>query len=480
MSRSKRVLDVLIVGGGLSGLLIADHLQRRGMTGMILEAGPAPSGARFTRSLPPRAADFQTAVRPLLPIDDEQWKFRSEGLPYEWVRVRAAGGRSLLWGGWCTRPTEQNWRDAAALCTPWPVSFRALEPYWKQVERRLHVRTGRVSRFFEPIARELGLSLAPKRGAPFASKQRAITGLDLARPFPVVEHTVATGIDIESGRVQGVETLHTLTGERRSLAARHVVLCASPIETTRLLLASGITGAGRPVGSGLVDHVVASCLAILPQRTTAEANLFHRAVLIPRFVNAGKMGRTNRRDYSSGFITEARGPVPLRQLGDEAIASLGVDAADADKLSYCSVHAIGEVAPHPQQRVTLDTETHDSLGRPIPVVHLAWHEEQGRMIGDMEETVAAIADSLAPPGSRIIRLRDPHIAGGIAHEAGTAAMGMSADHGVTDPWGRVFGVEGLAIGDASVMPTALDRHPSLTLFALALRTAERLATSPAP
>jgi choline dehydrogenase-like flavoprotein len=47
--------------------------------------------------------------------------------------------------------------------------------------------------------------------------------------------------------------------------------------------------------------------------------------------------------------------------------------------------------------------------------------------------------------------------------------------GVTDSWGAVFGVQGLYIADASVMPTALDRHPTLTLAALALRTADRVA-----
>jgi choline dehydrogenase-like flavoprotein len=108
------------------------------------------------------------------------------------------------------------------------------------------------------------------------------------------------------------------------------------------------------------------------------------------------------------------------------------------------------------------------------VIHLAWSDEQHAMAADMEETVAAVADALAPPGSRIIQLREALRPGGIAHEAGTARMGRNRSEGVTDPWGAVYGVQGLYIADASVMPTALDRHPTLTVVALALRTADRV------
>jgi choline dehydrogenase-like flavoprotein len=108
-------------------------------------------------------------------------------------------------------------------------------------------------------------------------------------------------------------------------------------------------------------------------------------------------------------------------------------------------------------------------------VNLAWSGEQKAMAIDMEETVAAVGDALAPSGSRIIQLREALRPGGIAHEAGTARMGKNPREGVTDSWGTVFGVHGLYIADASVMPTALDRHPTLTLLALALRTTDRVA-----
>ena len=96
------------------------------------------------------------------------------------------------------------------------------------------------------------------------------------------------------------------------------------------------------------------------------------------------------------------------------------------------------------------------------------------MARDMAETVAAVADALAVAGSRIIPLRDPLRPGGIAHEAGTARMARTPGKGATDEYGAVHGIKGLFVADASVMPTALDRHPTLTLLALAMRTAKRI------
>jgi choline dehydrogenase-like flavoprotein len=57
-----------------------------------------------------------------------------------------------------------------------------------------------------------------------------------------------------------------------------------------------------------------------------------------------------------------------------------------------------------------------------------------------------------------------------AHQMGTARMGRSAADGVIDPEGRVYGVEGLLVTDASAFPSASGVNPMLTIMALAHRT----------
>src|SRR5450631_4585243 len=77
---------VLIIGGGLCGLVVADRLRRRGINCLVLEGGPAPR-----RPLPPEPGRFDGAIKRLLQVDEEAWRFRTFGLPYDWIRVRALG-----------------------------------------------------------------------------------------------------------------------------------------------------------------------------------------------------------------------------------------------------------------------------------------------------------------------------------------------------------------------------------------------------
>lgn len=461
--------SVIIVGGGLCGLAVAGRLRRRGINCLILEAGPAPR-----QNPPPEPRRFGAAIEKLLQVDEDAWRFRTSGLPYDWIRVRALGGRSLLWGGWCERMEAQNFRDAASLEASWPIVLAELQPYYRAAERLLCVRTGRMSAYFRQLTHKLGLAVAPKRGAILPARTRVLCGLDLPRPATTRTNCVALRLILDSGRIRGVEVIDTRTHRKQSLEASAVVLCASPIETARLLLASGVRGESGRVGKGLVDHLLATCIAVLPcsAPSRSPSGPLDQCALVPRFVN---LGRRRRRDYRSGFTVEVQGPIALKKLGAAGIQGLGIDAHEARQLSYCLVNAIGEGHPDERRSIALHAKECDSLGRPIPVVNLAWSDEQRAMAIDMEETVAAVGDALAPPGSRVIRLRDALRPGGIAHEAGTARMGKNSREGVTDSSGAVFGVNGLYVADASVMPTALDRHPTLTLLALALRTADRIA-----
>ena len=65
--------------------------------------------------------------------------------------------------------------------------------------------------------------------------------------------------------------------------------------------------------------------------------------------------------------------------------------------------------------------------------------------------------------------------GGAVHWAGTARMNRSSEHGVCDGTGRIHGVENVAVGDASVFPTPVEKNPTLTLMALSARSALALA-----
>jgi len=92
---------------------------------------------------------------------------------------------------------------------------------------------------------------------------------------------------------------------------------------------------------------------------------------------------------------------------------------------------------------------------------------------DMKQACVNLADALAASGSRLVPLADP-LQLGAGHEAGTCAMGND-ESAVCDPTGRVRGLSNVWVADASVLRTAGDRHPTLTVLAHAQRAADALA-----
>ena len=61
-----------------------------------------------------------------------------------------------------------------------------------------------------------------------------------------------------------------------------------------------------------------------------------------------------------------------------------------------------------------------------------------------------------------------------AHQMGTSRLGADARTAVVDPYGQVYGVHGLYIGDASGFPTACGVNPMVSVMALAYRVARRI------
>lgn len=462
--------DVVVVGGGLAGLIAAERLAAQGVDCLVLEAGPNEK-----RRLPRQdARAFRRAIDPLLAVDGSDWAYETPGLDFDWIRVRAAGGRSLLWGGWSVRPDAQCLRDARAFGRPWPFALDDLTTLFQRAERLLSVQRTLLDESFVRAGEALGLPVIPKRASAGACGCRALVATDWLRRARLAPSRVATRVLLDGGAARGVEYIDPVTRRRGTVRARAVVLAASPIETARLLLGSDLaahTDAAAHVGRGLVDHLVASYLVLLPRPAAdpTPAGPLRRAAFVPRFVN---LGRRARRDYRGGFTLELHGPESAADLPREGLDALGLDPQTAPDHAYYLVHAMGEVPHDARRRVEIDAARTDGLGRPRPLVHLAWDDEQPRMVRDMEESCVAFADALAEPGSRIFPIRHTLKPGGVAHEAGTCAMGRSARTSVADLTGRVHGLRGLYIADGSLLPSALDCPPTLTVLALALNTAD--------
>lgn len=420
------MIDVVVVGAGPTGCLVADRLCERGLHVELLEAGP----------LDKRSNTLEASA------------YQARGAPYDWIRVRGVGGRSLVWGGWCQRFSDEGFRRAG-----WPISGRTMAEAYRVVERRLGVVTGPLDDRFRQLSRALGVPVLPKRAPLVAggiwtarrsrSSARARTGM------------LAIALEHGAGRGREIVALDLARKKRVSFAARAFVLAPSAIETACILLRSGIE---PRVGRRLVDHVVLGAVLWEEADVPRASHPLAGHALVPNVVNEGP---GSRRPYRGGFSVEILGP--MRASG---MRELGVEPPTGAR-SATLIHTIGEIFPDPRRFVELGA-TADREARPR--IHWVVTAEDRKLLRDMERGCTRVADQLATTHSQLTVLSP--MSGG--HEAGTCPIGPTK-HALVDAHGRLGAMPNVWIADASIMPTAGDRHPTLTLLAHGERLSRALA-----
>ena len=148
---SNEVYDVLIIGSGHSGGMAAKILTEKGIRCLMLNAGPVADVSRDVRRMPASELPFR-GFRPPGQVDhvfqanefnanvwvDERevpYTYDAEH-PYNWVRVRLFGGRSLFWSRQSFRLSDYELKGAShdGFGTDWPISYADLAPYYSRVE----------------------------------------------------------------------------------------------------------------------------------------------------------------------------------------------------------------------------------------------------------------------------------------------------------------------------------------------------------
>jgi choline dehydrogenase-like flavoprotein len=131
--------------------------------------------------------------------------------------------------------------------------------------------------------------------------------------------------------------------------------------------------------------------------------------------------------------------------------------------------------PTPQARVELSRDVRDSRGRAVARMSGTTHMETVRTARYMKSKAE---EWLRAAGARQIWGREPTLGlSGHQHQAGTARMSATAETGVTDQWGRVWGHDNLFVADGALHVTNGGFNPVLTIMALAMRAGDHIARS---
>lgn len=147
--------DVVIVGSGVVGALMADQLVRQGYSVVVIEAGlriERATAVENWRNMPfPNrvGSDFQglypqakAAPAPLyFPPNDYVALSGPSGGSFKQGYLRTVGGTTWHWAASCWRhlPVDFRMKSTYGVGRDWPISYDDLEPYYCRAEEELGV-----------------------------------------------------------------------------------------------------------------------------------------------------------------------------------------------------------------------------------------------------------------------------------------------------------------------------------------------------
>ena len=277
-----------------------------------------------------------------------------------------------------------------------------------------------------------------------------------------------------------------------------VVMAASAIETVRLALLSQFPDRSGKLGRRLMMHSFIDGTAIFAAermhayrgRSTTQCA---QDTADPDFPGARAYARAHGLPYIRGGIMELGGsqdPIgeaqsyqtllalarPAKPFGAE-LKQLMRSSILRDRLAGCSL--VGDELPYLDHTVTLDPTVKDVFG--LPVAQVTWSPGKHEQVAQ-QFYIPLVKKMMTAAGARVtFAVPDTINSGGVptgSHVMGGMMMGADAALSVTDPHGRVHGLDNVYVADGSVFVTSGAHNPTNTIMAVALRTMRHLAGAP--
>ncbi|MBM3925669.1 MAG: GMC family oxidoreductase [SAR202 cluster bacterium] len=504
-------VDVCIVGAGAAGSTLAKTLAEGGMSVVVLEAGPWLDTQQ----------DFVNDELAMLgKIDWDDLRISGGNHPISLGRIntgRAVGGSTIHFTSIKLRLHPQDFlRGSMQGSGPdWPLTYDDLSPYYRKAEEFLsvfgphHFPWGGfhgpyphgelplsagdevIARGFEKLGMRWTMSphailTGTKDGrSPCmyygfcvngcksdAQSTALVTWIPAAvrAGAEVRDNSFALRINVDdNGHAKSVTYLHE--GREAEQQAKIIIVSCYSIETPRLLLNSatgqcpdGLCNRSGQVGRNLMVHPQTEVYGRFP------GPMDHFITPLVGIISQDPYGTQKGRDFTGGYSMVRNAHFPI-----DFIATLLTGRPDLwgkkmfDVMDHythwTSLVTMNEMLPRQDNRVTLARET-DKNGVPVAHVTMSYDDNDNKML-----------QAAARHGEEVLRAGGAdeilHTTGS-GHLLGTCRMGMDPNTSVVDPFCRSHDVRNLFICDGSVFVTAGALNPSLTIEALALRTADHI------
>jgi choline dehydrogenase-like flavoprotein len=445
--------DAIVAGAGPAGLTLATTLAERDRRVLVLESGGEG---------PP--ADPATSTG--------YGHFPAGYWNGHWIR--ALGGTSHVWTGWCPMPAPLDF-DNPAIGVRWPIDHASLLPYWRRAAPILDHDPGFVG-FEAPSVP--GFVYRPAPTAPptrFADKFGAVL-----RDSPAIHVALGTSLaGLEPNAARSALTSITIqqhgTGRRATLPLKPeqpLVLAAGGLGNAQILLlprADGAVSAGNESGMAgkfLMEH---------PQFDLAGELVTD--LELDRLWPAGNTGSGMHVLVAGRDVAIANGLFGCglqcsRKTADHDMARF-VSREIGRPCFHYQITARSEMRPSEHNRV-LPTVERDPFGLPRLSARCVLGADDFR---NPENALRVLGETLLRLGRGRVRVNNDRIYGlvnGQGHTLGTTRMGTDPRSSVVDADLRIHGYANVFVAGSSVFPSGGYVNPTLTIVALALRLADRL------
>jgi len=462
--------------------------------------------------------------------DHEEPYTTAPGMPYSWFgRLRVVGGRTNVWGRQSYRMSDLDFKAAShdGFGEDWPISYKDVAPYYDIVERYIGVSgmqegnpvlpdgnflppmglTCTEWRMRDLLKRKFGRTLTIGRCAnltrPMNGRQQChycgpcergcITHSYFNSAFTTVKDALATGkcdlithamvfkvlMDSAANRAKGVLYIDRQTRQHKEVYGRVVILAASAMESTRILLNSSTREYpnGLANSSGVLGHYYTDSLkgggaegTVPDPPIKPSINGPHRpnGIYIMRFRNlpGGPKMKSFLRGY--GFQGGSGVAANLQAPGfGEAYKKAAVETFETFTLL-----GYGEPLPRYENYVEIDPHVVDAFGIPVLRFHVAWGDNERNLVKDAGEQAA---EMLEAAGMKNIKVHQQvHLPGDANHDVGTARMGNDPKKSVLNQFQQTHDIRNLFVMDGSCFNSPGCQNPTLTIMALAVRSCDYL------
>lgn len=523
MSRSESTYDAIVVGSGASGSWAVKELTEGGLKVLLLEAGrnldiarDFPADAEMGRigmvgrvssaiqgqQVQARSPGFSETTKQFY-VNDKENPYRTpRGKPFLWIRGRQLGGRLHTWSRHAPRMSNYEFKAASVRGdgVDWPLSYEDMAPYYDIVERTLGVhgkpagipncpdgqfigpaKTTKIEEaFLTNIEKRLpdvrvtyGRSVKyDNERVPLPIRLALATGRLEIRTDAVVSRLLT---DARSGKATGVEYVDRLTKNTQAVHGKVVVLCASAIESVRILLnsqsakhPSGVGGSSGHLGRYLCDHVAyaqtgdVSERDVDPDPNEAGWDFAATGLYIPSFCEK------ESKNFPGGY---------------------GIQIGIGRGKPKWGMLALGEMQPRFENYVSLHPTVKDAWGIPVARIDCSHSHDEVNMVAHMKRTLPEIAaagglqvDKNLDLGRgnilfRLLRSRvfadyGAYWPGGAIHETGGARMGDTPDNSVLNSYCQCWDADNVFVTDGACFVSSGFQNHTLTIMAITGRACQ--------